>query len=161
MALLTTYSAANKVVLSGKTQRVTCGAPSDPTVTATASSDGTITVTADAWYEMICHSTASFAYVGMTYAAASACRDAMVAKFTRLKAVWEYTTSTDTATGTVTLGWVRKTDGATVQEAEVGLEPTGGSMYQVRVNVDCEDVVMTTSPSTQTFAYPACMADVD
>ena len=38
MALLTCYTAANRIVLSGKTRRITCGAPSAPIVSATKTS---------------------------------------------------------------------------------------------------------------------------
>lgn len=51
--------------------------------------------------------------------------------------------------------------GATVQEAEVSLQHMGGHMYKVTVNVDCEDVTYTKNPSGTTFAYPACMSDID
>lgn len=158
MALLTTYTAANKIILSGKTRRITCGPPSTPIVSA-KSEGGTISVTTDVWYEMICHSTAAFAYVGMDFATAKNCRDAMITKFTRTKSVWEFKTTVNA--GTVTIGWVKSSTGATVQEAEVNLTHVGGHMYQVTVQVDCEDVVMTTSPSSTSFAWPACMADVD
>ena len=160
MALLTSYTAANKIILSGKTRRITCGAPSAPIVSATKTEDGTIQVSSDVWYEMICHSTASFAFVGMDLATAKTCRDAMIAKFTRTKSVWEFKTTVKEA-GTVTIGWVQSATGATVQEAEVDLTPMGGHMYKVTVQADCEDVVMTTSPSSTSFAWPACMADVD
>ena len=161
MALLTTYTAANKIILSGKTRRITCGAPSAPIVSATKTEDGTIQVSSDVWYEMICNSTASFAYVGMDLATAKTCRDAMIEKFTRTKSVWEFRTTVNNEAGTVTIGWVQSATGATVQEAEVNLTHVGGHMYEVTVQVDCEDVVMTTSPSSTSFAWPACMADVD
>ena len=161
MALLTSYTAANKIILSGKTRRITCGAPSAPIVSATKTEDGTISVTTDVWYEMICHSTASFAYVGMDLSTAKTCRDAMIEKFTRTKSVWEFRTTVNNEAGTVTIGWVQSATGATVQEAEVNLTHVGGHMYEVTVQVDCEDVVMTTSPSSTSFAWPACMADVD
>lgn len=161
MALLTTYSNANKIILSGKTRRITCGTPSAPTVSATKSEDGTIAVSTDVWYEMICHSTASFSYVGMDLATAKKCRDAMLTKFTRSKHVWEYKTTVDEDKGTVKIGWVKSATGATVQEAEVDLTPQGGHMYQVTVQADCEDVVMTTTPSSTSFSWPACMSDVD
>lgn len=161
MALLTSYTAANRIVLSGKTRRITCGAPSAPVVSATKSEDGTISVTTDVWYEMICHSTASFAYVGMDLATAKKCRDAMIAKFTRTKRVWEFKTTVGADKGTVKIGWVQSSTGATVQEAEVNLTQAGGHMYEVTVQVDCEDVLMTTTPSSGSFAWPACMADID
>ena len=159
MALLTSYTAANKIILSGKTRRITCGAPSAPIVSATKTEDGTIQVSSDVWSEMICHSTASFAFVGMDLATAKTCRDAMIAKFTRTKSVWEFKTTVKA--GTVTIGWVQSATGATVQEAEVNLTHAGGHMYEVTVQVDCEDVVMTTSPSSTSFSWPACMSDVD
>lgn len=161
MALLTSYTAANRIVLSGKTRRITCGAPSAPVVSATKSEDGTFSVTTDVWYEMICHSTASFAYVGMDLATAKKCRDAMIAKFTRTKHVWEFKATVDADKGTAKIGWVKSSTGATVQEAEVNLTQAGGHMYEVTVQVDCEDVLMTTTPSSGSFAWPACMADID
>lgn len=161
MALLKTYGSANKIILSGKTRRITCGTPSAPLLSVTKTEDGIITVTTDVWYEMICHSTASFAYVGMDLATAKKCRDAMITKFTRNKKVWEYKTTVDADKGTVKIGWVQSATGVTVQEAEVDLSSMGGHMYQVTVQADCEDVVMSTSPSSTTFAWPACMADLD
>lgn len=161
MALLNTYGDANKIILSGKTRRITCGPPSEPILTATKSEAGTISVKTDVWFEMICHSTAAFAYVGMDLATAKNCRDAMIRKFTRAKTIWEYKTSYDPKTGVLNIGWVQSQTGATVQEAEVELSPMGGHMYQVTVQADCEDVVMTTSPSSTTFSWPSCMADVD
>lgn len=161
MALLKTYGSANKIILSGKTRRITCGAPSAPIISASNASDGSISVSSDVWYEMICHSTAAFAYVGMDLATAKKCRDAMITKFTRAKKIWEYKTTYDPETKVIKIGWVKSATGATVQEAEVDLTPMGGHMYEVTVQVDCEDVVMTTSPSSTSFAWPACMADVD
>lgn len=161
MALLTSYTAANKITLSGKTRRITCGAPSAPILSLSNAGDGSITVSSDVWYEMICHSTATFAYVGMDLSTAKKCRDAMIQKFTRGKKIWEYKTTYDTQTNALKVGWVQSATGATVQEAEVDLTPMGGHMYQVTVQVDCEDITMTTSPSTTTFSWPACMADVD
>lgn len=161
MALLTTYTAANRIILNGKTRRITCGSPSDPLLSAKNAADGSITVSSDVWYEMICHSTASFAYVGMDLSAAKACRDAMIRKFTRGKKIWEYKTTYDPETKVIKIGWVQSATGATVQEAEVDLTSMGGHMYQVTVQADCEDITMTTSPSSTTFAWPDCMADVD
>lgn len=161
MALLKTYSAANKIILNGKTRRITCGSPSDPVLSASNASDGSISVSSDVWYEMICHSTASFAYVGMDLSAAKACRDAMIRKFTRGKKIWEYKTTYDPETKVIKIGWVQSATGAIVQEAEVDLTPMGGHMYQVTVQVDCEDTVMTTSPSSTSFSWPDCMNDVD
>ena len=161
MALLKTYGSANKIILSGKTRRITCGAPSAPVISATKTEDGTIQVSSDVWYEMICHSTAAFAYVGMDLATAKKCRDAMISKFTRNKKVWEYQTVYDPETGLLKIGWVQSTTAPTVQEAEVDLTPMGGHMYKVTVQADCEDVVMSTKPSATTFAWPACMADLD
>lgn len=161
MALLKTYSGANKIILNGKTRRITCGSPSDPVLSASNASDGSISVSSDVWYEMICHSTASFAYVGMDLSAAKACRDAMIRKFTRGKKIWEYKTTYDPETKVIKIGWVQSATGAIVQEAEVDLTPMGGHMYQVTVQVDCEDTVMTTKPSSTSFSWPECMNDVD
>lgn len=94
----------------------------------------------------------------MTYDAAASCRNAMIKKFTRQKTIWEYTTKVEL--GKVFIGWDTKGTG-TVQEAEVNLTPMGGHMYQVIVNVDCQDIKMTKEPQTTTFSYPPCMSDVD
>lgn len=77
----------------------------------------------------------------MDYATADRCRTAMITKFTRGKSIWEFDSgSYDSTTRTFFAGWKEKSTGATVQEAEVSLQPMGGHMYKVTVNVDCEDV---------------------
>lgn len=160
MALLTAYSSSNMIVLQGKTQRITCGAPLDPVITIDADlSDKTAvgSVTVKTFFEMICHSTASFAYVGMDYDTAALCRDAMISKFTRTKSCWKF--KEELSGKHYTVGWVQEGSG-TVQEAEVLLQPMGGHMYQVVVNVDCEDVVYTETPGSVTFPYPSCMGDL-
>lgn len=64
MALLTSYSDANKIILQGKTQRITCGEPLSPLLTVNyeggslSSDTPSISATVDTWYEMICNSTA-------------------------------------------------------------------------------------------------------
>ena len=79
MSLLTTWGESNKVTTAGKTMRITCGPPTDPTLALKASAAGGITdVSITAWYEMTCHYTASFSYVGMDYSTATNCRDAMI-----------------------------------------------------------------------------------
>lgn len=71
---------------------------------------------------MICHSTASFEYVGMDYATADRCRTKMISDFTRQKAIWEFDSgSYDPATQTFFAGWKQKDETGTVQEAEVSL----------------------------------------
>lgn len=60
----------------------------------------------DSWYEMICHSTASFEYVGMDLNTAKNCRDAMITKFTRTKSVWHFVDSGyDPTTKVFKAGW--------------------------------------------------------
>ena len=161
MSLLTYYDNRNLNTIQGKTQRITCGTPSDPVLTFSVKQGETPTLSVETYYEMICHSTAAFEYVGMDYNTASSCRTAMIQKFTRQKELWEfYDSSYDLSSKTFFAGWKKKTSGATVQEAEVDLQPQGGHMYKVAVKVDCEDIAYTTNPSTQTFSYPACMSDV-
>ena len=120
MALLTYYDDRNKNTLQGKAQRITCGVPTDPMITFEVKQGEKPNVKVSTWYEMICHSTASFEYVGMDYATADSCRTAMIAKFTRNKSIWEFDPgSYDQETSTFFAGWKQKTNGATVQEAEV------------------------------------------
>ena len=161
MALLTYYDDRNKNTLQGKTQRITCGVPTDPMITYEVKQGETPNVKVSTWYEVICHSTASFEYVGMDYATADKCRTAMITKFTRTKTLWEFDAgSYDQATSTFFAGWKQKTNGATVQEAEVSLQPMGGHMYKVAVNVDCEDIKFVEDPSNVSFSYPSCMSDL-
>ena len=161
MALLTYYNDKNMNILQGKTQRITCGVPTDPMITYEVKQGETPNVKVSTWYEVICHSTASFEYVGMDYATADKCRTAMITKFTRTKTLWEFDSgSYDKETNTFFAGWKQKTNGAIVQEAEVSLQPMGGHMYKVTVNVDCEDISYTTDPTSASFPYPSCMSDL-
>lgn len=161
MALLTDFNENNMNTLQGKTQRITCGAPTDPVITFNVKQGDVPTVKVSTWYEMICHSTASFEYVGMDYATASRCRTQMISDFTRQKAIWEFDAgSYDPTTQTFFAGWKEKTNGATVQEAEVSLQPMGGHMYKVTVNVDCEDIKYVETPAGVTFDYPSCMSNL-
>lgn len=161
MALLTDFNDKNKITLQGKTQRITCGSPTDPMLTYEVKQGETPSVKVSTWFEVICHSTASFEYVGMDYATADRCRNKMITDFTRTKTLWEFDAgSYDQATSTFFAGWKKKTNGATVQEAEVSLQPMGGHMYKVTVNVDCEDILYTTDPTSVSFPYPSCMSDL-
>ena len=106
MALLTYYDDRNKNTLQGKTQRITCGAPMEPVITYSAKLGEKPDIKLSTWYEVICHSTASFEYVGMDYATADKCRTAMITKFTRTKTLWEFDAgSYDQATSTFFAGW--------------------------------------------------------
>lgn len=159
MALLTEFNDSNMNTLQGKTQRITCGAPTDPIVTLSVKQGEAPTIKVSTWYEMICHSTAAFEYVGMDYATADRCRTQMISNFTRKKTIWEFDAgSYNKETQTFSTGWKQKTNGATVQEAEVSLQPMGGHMYKVTVNVDCEDIEYVENPENVTFNYPSCMS---
>lgn len=84
MSLLNYYNDNNLVTLAGKTQRITCSAPTDPIITFSGDlSAGGGKVEIGQWFEMTCHSTAAFSYVGMDYNTAKECRDDMIEKFTR------------------------------------------------------------------------------
>ena len=161
MALLTYYNDKNMNTLQGKTQRITCGAPMEPVITYSAKLGEKPDIKLSTWFEVICHSTASFEYVGMDYATADKCRTAMTTKFKRNKTIWEFDSgSYDQETNTFFAGWKQKSNGAIVQEAEVSLQPMGGHMYKVTVNVDCEDILYTTDPTSASFPYPSCMNDL-
>lgn len=80
---------------------------------------------------MTCNSTASYSYVGMTYNAASQCRDAMIRKYTRKTQMWEYVEEV-LSSGSIYFGW-RDNGTGIVQEADISLNPQGGHMYQVDV----------------------------
>ena len=161
MSLINTYGKDNLVTLQAKTQRITCSTPTDAILTFSSKKGETPKVSSDTWYEMVCHSTAAFEYVGMSQTAAEACKADMIAKFTRQKTIWYFDAgSYDEETGSFEVGWKQKTTGATVQEAEVNMNPTGGHMWAVAVSVDCEDVKMVKEPGGVTFNYPACMSDI-
>lgn len=157
--LLTSYGPSNKVMSRGRTQTITCETTGAPIVTIIGNLSGEMGIKTATWYRMTCNSTASYSYVGMTYTAATQCRDAMINKYTRNAQMWEYV-ETSTLSGGVYYGW-RDNGSGIVQEADVTLVPTGGHMYQVNVAVNCKDVKYTTSPQTVTWTYPQCMADDD
>lgn len=129
MSLLTSHSDANVVVEEALTvtysQSIIQG------------SWGYTSANVSGWYTTMreCHRYArkSFRYVGMTHDAAKACRDAMVAKFTRAFRTSYWNSS---AMGG---GWVDDT-GGTLPMADVALVHDAGDAWSVLVRVNEDDV---------------------
>ena len=127
MALITQYSDANKVVDSALTvtyaKRRIYGQWSHVSL-------NTETTYTAAWeYER--HATMSIRYVGMTFAAAQACAEAMVAKYTRSVKISEWDYNDDGAFATI--------DGGSAPMADVAVQLGDGSMYNVVVSVNEQD----------------------
>ena len=79
------------------------------------------------------YATKSFKYVGMTYAAATSCRNAMISRFTRSTKIDAWDDScTDGA-------WVSK-DGGSILMTSIALTHDDGCMWSVRVRVNENDV---------------------
>ena len=160
MGLFDTYGAANRQVLAGKTQRITSEPIGDPTVTVTKQTDGKYTAETVQWYKCTCVCSARYAYVGMTYDAATTCAEAMRQKWTRNKLIWEYNLTVNQTTKTFSFEWQSRGQG-TVLDTEISLEYVGGSMWQVVVSASTTDDKYVTDPSGVTFAYPTPFNDVD
>ena len=158
MSLLTKHSNDNKVILAGKTRRITSNPIGDPTVTVIKQSDGTFDVKTEQWYQVIQVASASYQYVGMTLAAAQKCAEEMRTKFTRTKKVWEY--KADKLGNSVQFKWVATGTG-TVLDSEISIQNNGGGMYSVTINASCTDDSYTTTPASYTPSWPDCFKDVD
>lgn len=158
MSLLTGYSNANKVIISGKTRRITSSPLGDPTISITEQAGGTIKVESVQWYKVIQVATASYQYVGMTLTAAESCAEAMRQKFTRDKNIWEYKAVVES--GKVKFRWVSETTGK-VLDSEISIQNQGGGMYSVVVNASCTDESFSTTPSSYTPSWPSCFDDVN
>ena len=92
------------------------------------------------------HARQSFRYVGMTYAAAMACKAAMVAKYTRATymSIWDGST----------MGGQWVTDsGGNMLMAEISPQHNDDGSYDVIVNVNEDDTRMSMVGLTATFAY--------
>lgn len=157
MSLLTTYGANNRVIISGKTRRVTSSPIGDPTVTVHKQTDGTYSAKTEQWYHVIAVWSARYQYVGMDLTTATSCADAMRAKFTRTKKVWEYQLTEKS--GTFEFKWVDNGVG-TVLDSEISMENQGGGMYSVTINASCTDDYFSTNPTSVNPQPPACMNDV-
>lgn len=159
MSLLTTYGANNRVIISGKTRRITSVPIGDPTVTVEKQSDGTYKAKTEQWYCVTAVWFARYQYVGMNLQAATKCADDMRSKFTRTKKLWEYKLSTDEAKKTFEFKWESK-DVGTVLDSEISMENQGGGMFSVTINASCTDEYYSTTPSSVNPSAPSCMNDV-
>jgi hypothetical protein len=129
MGLLTSYSAANLVVEEGLVVTYSRQKISGQWSWTSANMSGTH------YYmnEYRRYATKSFKYVGMTYAAAKSCRDAMVKYFARSIKIDAWDDSC--ADGQ----WVSK-DGGSMLMTTVTLTHDDGCMWSVRVRVNENDV---------------------
>lgn len=131
MALLTTYSDANKVEEStlsiGYTRCKIYGSWSSTSLSAT-------TTHTQAW-EYTRRASQSYRYVGMTKSAAETCAAAMVTKYTRSTMVSEW----DTTEGSATFGQFKAVAGGDIPMADVTTQHNGGGMWSVVVNLHEED----------------------
>lgn len=128
MALLTTWTAANRVITTEKV------------VTYSRSKiygswkwgDAIVYTLNEAWeYHRFCSKT--YSYVGLTKAAAVSCATAMVAYYTRATKVSYFSDSGNTA------GSFLVQDGGTVCMADVSPRMTAGGMWQVDISVREDD----------------------
>lgn len=129
MGLLTSHSAANLVVEEGLVVTYSRMKISGQWSWVSANLSGTY------YYmnEYRRYATKSFRYVGMTYAAAKTCRDAMIKYFTRSVKV-------DVWDGSCTQGKWDSKDGGQVIMTSVTLAHDDGCMWSVRVRVNEVDV---------------------
>lgn len=131
MALLTTYTDANKVedttLQIVYTRRKIYGSWSSSSLSVT-------TTHTQAW-EYTRRASQSYRYVGMTKSAAEACAAALVALYTRATKVSEW----DTTEGSLTYGQFKHVAGGDVPMADVTPQHDGGEMWSVVVNLHEED----------------------
>lgn len=129
MSLLTSHSDTNVVI----EEALTVTYSSSIVQGSWSSTSANVTVWYNTMREVHRYARKSFRYVGMTYAAAKACRDAMVTLFTR-----EFKTSywnSDTMGG----GW-NDEEGGTLPMADVSLTHDEGDAWSVHVRVNEDDV---------------------
>jgi hypothetical protein len=139
MGLITSYSDANLVIEEGLTVTYSRRLISGSWSWTSANVTGTYSY----MQEYHRYATKSFRYVGMTYAAAKTCRDAMIKYFTRtIKIdVWD-----DSVMGG---GWVTK-NGGTILAATVTLTHDDACMYSVHVRVNEDDTHYTSQSAVVT-----------
>lgn len=142
MALRNTHSDANLVIERGLNIHY-----GHTTITGSWSyAAGVSIVTLYTMFECHRYATKSFRYVGMTYAAAKACQEAMKTIFTRDVYVSFFNTGT----------WSRQKSGS-VLLADISLEPAGGDAWDVSVSVNEDDVCFKRTNETfnpvNAFAY--------
>lgn len=143
MALLNTYSSANRVVTE------------DKVVTYSVSriqGEWTHIISPLAWYtyytvyEYHRYCTKTYSYVGMDIATARNCAAAMVTKYTRNFENSDW----DADTGTF-----NDVYGGTVCMAEIAIQQTAGHMYSVVVNVREDDTKVRTTIQTPDTLFAA------
>ncbi len=156
--LFDTYGDANKQIIEGKTQTITCTPCGDPQYAVWHSTEGGWEVGWKTWYKATCVSSAAYNYVGMTRTAAEACAAAMDTKFRRQKLAWEFREYTENNQKWV--GWVQMPNTVPVLDSDIRVIHDSGAMYHVEIEVHCTDEKYTLTPATVTFSYPPCMADI-
>ena len=129
MGLLNSYSPANLVVEEGLVVTYSRRKVSGQWSWVAANLSGTH------YYMQEYHryATKAFKYVGMTYAAAKTCRDAMISYFTRSTKIDAWDDSC------VNGQWVSK-DGGSMLMTSIALTHDDGCMWSVRVRVNEDDV---------------------
>ena len=139
MGLITSYSDANLVIEEGLTVTYSRRLISGSWSWTSANVSGTYSY----MQEYHRYATKAFRYVGMTYAAAKTCRDAMIKYFTRdIKIdVWD-----DSVMGG---GWVTKSGGS-ILAASVSVTHDDACMYSVHVRVNEDDTHYTSQGSSFT-----------
>ncbi len=154
--LFTSYGNSNLQIIQGKTKRVTVTQTGDPIVSITVpEGGGSPTVSVDTWYQQIANFTCIYQYVGMTKSAAETCAEAMRAKFTRNKTVWQY--GVHQTQGALSLGWYSTSSG-TVLDSEIAVIHDVGAMYHVEVHANVTDETYTTSPTGTLPSWPSCFS---
>lgn len=156
--LFETYSDANKQMITGKTQTITCTPCGDPQYSVRRTTGGSWSVGWKTWYKATCVSSAAYNYVGMTRAAAEQCAADMDTKFRRQKIAWEFRQYTEG--GRTWMGWQQLPDTVPVLDSNIRVIHDQGAMYHVEIEVNCTDEKYTLTPATVTFSYPPCMSDI-
>ncbi len=129
MGLQSSYSDANIVIEEGLTVTYSRSIIQGSWSYTAANVSGTY----DTMRELHRYARKSFKYVGMTYAAAKTCRDAMITLFTR-------TTKTSYWNGTVAGGGWNDDDGGETLTADVSLVHGDGDAWEVHVRVNEDSV---------------------
>lgn len=153
MALLTSHSAANRVVDSALV--VTYSVSWQGGSWQQTSSMGITVASYDHMFEFRRRARKSYRYVGMTEAAANACKGAMIEKYTRSFSVSVW----DDFNGI----WADQ-PGGTVPMADVAMSHNDDGSYDVVVNVNEDDVRMSIRSSSSAVAamfYEERLRDYD
>lgn len=136
MAFKTTYGSGNLLITAGLvinySSKMTNGSWTGTSVTASSGS-----VAYGYMWEAHRYARMGFRYFGMTKAAANACRDEMIEKYTRTQHVREWSPTAGTMGD-----WVTSTSDATVLMADVSVDPNDDGSWDVVVTVNEDDVYM-------------------